>query len=168
MNGTEQMNEIDPRELRRALARFATGVAVVTATTPADRPVGLTVNSFASVSLDPPMVLWSLARRSAQLPAFLEATHFAINILGAEQRPLSERFASRSEDRFAGLEWERGRSGVPLLAGCLAVLECRRADAIGAGDHVVFLGAVESFRYGAGAPLLFFASRYGLEGASAA
>lgn len=161
-------NDFDPRELRRALARFATGVAVITATTAEERPAGLTVNSFASVSLDPPLVLWSLARSSAQLRTFLEATHFAVNILGADQAALSDRFAAKHDDRFSGVAWRPGRAGLPLLAGCLAALECRRSDAIDAGDHVIVLGTVESFRYGEGAPLLFFASRYGLEPARAA
>lgn len=155
----------DPRQLRHALGRFATGVTVITSADVAGRPVGLTANSFAAVSLDPPLVAWSLATRARSLAAFLATGRFAIHILDAAQEHLSQRFAAAVEDRFAGLRWEAGIGGVPLLSDCLARFECSTHQAIAAGDHVLFLGAVQRFQYREGAPLVFFASRYGLPAA---
>jgi 3-hydroxy-9,10-secoandrosta-1,3,5(10)-triene-9,17-dione monooxygenase reductase component len=155
---------LDPRDLRTALGRFATGVTVVTTADAAGRPVGLTANSFTAVSLDPPLVAWSLTARARSLPAFLASGRFAIHVLDATQETLSNVFAAPVEDRFAGLEWDAGRGGVPLLQDCLARFECRTHQAISAGDHVLFLGVVERFQYREGAPLVFFASRYGIPG----
>jgi flavin reductase (DIM6/NTAB) family NADH-FMN oxidoreductase RutF len=153
---------IDPRELRNALGRFATGVAVVTTCAADGRPVGLTVNSFTAVSLEPPLVAWSLAARSASLPAFLVARRFAINVLTEDQEGISRRFAGPPADRFAGVAWTPGLGEVPLLEGGLARFECRTVRRIEAGDHWLLLGALERFAYGTGVPLVFFASRYGL------
>lgn len=152
---------LDPRSLRSALGRFATGVAVVTTVAPGDgTPIGLTVNSFSSVSLDPPLVLWSLMRRSSSLPVFLDVARFAVNILATDQQDVANRFASRLVDRFAGLDWEAGLGGVPLLPGCLARFECATHRTVEAGDHVMVLGRVERFEHAEGLPLLFFSSRY--------
>ncbi|PWC52667.1 hypothetical protein TSH7_33215 [Azospirillum sp. TSH7] len=148
------------RSLRDAYARYATGVAVITTLTPAGTPVGLTVNSFSSVSLDPPLVLWSLMRSSTSLPAFRDATRFAVNVLADDQHHLSTRFASRSEERFAGIDWTPGLGSVPLLPDCLAQFECTTHRHVEAGDHVVVLGRVHRFEHRDGTPLLFFASRY--------
>src|SRR4249919_2131388 len=112
------MNTIDAREFRGALGAFTTGVTIVTTRDDGGHDVGLTVNSFNSVSLEPPLVLWSLARNAASLPAFVAAEHFAVHILAADQEPLSNRFAQRGADKFAGLELARGEGGVPLLPGC--------------------------------------------------
>jgi 3-hydroxy-9,10-secoandrosta-1,3,5(10)-triene-9,17-dione monooxygenase reductase component len=125
-------------------------------------PVGLTANSFTAVSLDPPLVAWSLTARARSLPAFLVTGRFAIHVLDAAQEALSNLFAASVEDRFAGLDWEASIGGVPLLRDCLARFECRTHQAISAGDHLLFLGAVERFQYREGAPLVFFASRYGV------
>jgi flavin reductase (DIM6/NTAB) family NADH-FMN oxidoreductase RutF len=152
----------DPRAFRHALGRFATGVTVITTRDETGRPVGLTANSFSAVSLDPPLVAWSLGLRSGSLPVFLAALGFAINVLGEEQEELSRRFASPLADRFAGVAWRDGIGGAPVLGGCLAVFECRTARRIEAGDHWLFLGEVLGFAYGDDAPLLFYASRYGL------
>ena len=151
---------IDPRALRIAFGRFATGVAVVTTLAPDGAPVGLTVNSFNSVSLDPPLVLWGLMQRSALLPVFLESPRFAVNVLAAGQQALSDRFASRAEDRFAGVGWEPGGGGMPLLHDALARFECAVEHVFEAGDHLMFLGRVERFEHRDGDPLLFFSSRY--------
>ena len=153
---------LDPhaRMLRDAYGRYATGVAVITTVTPTGVPVGLTVNSFSSVSLDPPLVLWSLMRSSASLSAFRDAGRFAVNVLADDQQHLSARFASRIADRFAGIEWVPGLGGVPLLPGCLAHFECSTHAHVEAGDHMVVLGRVQRFAHRDGAPLLFFASRY--------
>ena len=148
-------------ELRNAFARFATGVTVVTARIPDAPPVGVTVNSFTSVSLDPPLILWSLSRKARSLPVFLAASHFSINVLSEEQQALSERFAGSVEDRFDGVDWTTGATGAPLLSGCLAGFECLNSKHMEAGDHALFIGSVERYHSRAGAPLLFFASRYG-------
>ena len=153
---------IDPRELRNALGSFATGVTVVTARTADGRPVGLTANSFVAVSLEPPLVAWSLGTRSGSLPAFLAAPRFAINILAANQEAIARRFTGPAADRFAGVGWTPGLGGIPLLDGCLARLECRTARRIEAGDHWLLFGTPERFTYRTGAPLVFFTSRYGL------
>jgi flavin reductase (DIM6/NTAB) family NADH-FMN oxidoreductase RutF len=147
-------------EFRRALGRFATGIAVVTLQTP-QGPTGLTINSFNSVSILPPLVVWSLARSSSALPAFEASEHYAINVLAADQKALSERFAAQREDRFAGLAFATGLGGAPLLSGCCASFQVRNAIRHDGGDHVVFIGEVERFDYDAGhEPLLYFGGAY--------
>ncbi|MEJ8572566.1 flavin reductase [Microbaculum marinum] len=150
----------DPKDFRMALGRFVTGVTVVTAIDPAGRPIGLTANSFNSVSLDPPLVLWSLARKSANLRAFEEASHFAINVLSVDQKEISDRFARPSEDRFAGLEWTPGAGGAPVLGGCAAVFECCSEQRYEGGDHVIFIGRVERFGHEDRVPLAYHAGGY--------
>jgi flavin reductase (DIM6/NTAB) family NADH-FMN oxidoreductase RutF len=152
--------EPQPRTLRDALGRFVTGVTIVTTLDADGAPVGLTANSFTSVSLDPPLILWSLSKRSGNLAAFSTAGRFTVNILSQDQNELSARFASPSEDRFAGTGWCQGMGGLPLLPGCLAHLECVTAREQEAGDHVIFIGRVERFAYRDGPPLAFFSSRY--------
>src|ERR1700753_2436105 len=145
---------IDPRDFRNALGTFATGVTIITASTPEGKPYGLTVNSFASVSLNPPLVLWSLGMFSQGLTIFQNASHFAVNVLGASQQALANRFAKSSEDKFAGVEWTPGLGGAPLLAGSVANFQCRSAGRYYGGDHVIFLGAVEAYVYSRQEPLL--------------
>jgi flavin reductase (DIM6/NTAB) family NADH-FMN oxidoreductase RutF len=152
---------IDPREFRNALGSFATGVTIVTTTTADGRNVGLTCNSFASVSLNPPRVLWSLVTHSVNLAAFQEASHFAVNVLGREQGDLAMQFARTSEDKFAGVSWTPGLGGAPILAGCVAHFQCRSADRYYGGDHVIFLGAVEAYAHVPDAPLLFSRGKFG-------
>lgn len=137
--------EFDPRVLRGALGTFTTGVTIVTTCTPEGEWVGLTVNSFSSVSLDPPLVLWSLDLSSPSLAAFESASHYAVNVLADTHEALSNRFASRVPDKFTGVDCAAGASGVPLIAGCLAWFECRTCDRIVAGDHVILIGHVEGF-----------------------
>lgn len=157
-------------ELRAALGQFATGVTVITTTAAAgesgSRPVGLTANSFNSVSLEPPLILWSLSRRSSSLDAFLAGRHFTVNVLTAEQRLVAERFASKAADRFEGVAWRAGLGGAPVIDGAAAVFECRHHSHHEAGDHVIFIGQVERCerRLGA-APLVFHGGRFftGLE-----
>lgn len=148
------------RALRHCLGRFATGITVVTTQAATGEPVGLTVNSFNSVSLNPPLILWSLAKRSNWLETFNAAPHFAVNILAADQEALSQRFASARGPGFADLTWSAGQTGSPILPGCLATLECRTVQQIDGGDHVIYLAAVEHFSTHDGDPLLFFAGRY--------
>ena len=149
----------DPRAFRRCLGQFGTGVAVIT-TRLGETVAGLTSNSFASVSLDPPLVLWSIKRTSQSFPIFLQAPHFAVNVLAAGQIGLSRRFASSGTDKFDGIEWRGGEGGVPLLDGIIASLECRRTMLVEGGDHVVLLGTVERYCRYEGEGLLFVQGRY--------
>lgn len=145
---------------RSALGRFVTGVTVVTTTDPEGRPVGLTANSFNSVSLDPPLVLWSLSRKSINLPVFEAASHFAINVLSVDQKAISDRFARPMEDRFAGVDWSEGIGGAPVLGGCAAVFECSSEQCYEGGDHVIFIGRVERFDHEDVVPLAYHAGGY--------
>ena len=155
-------------DFRTALGAFATGVTIVTASGGAGNDVGVTANSFNSVSLDPPMVLWSLARKSTSLAAFSAASHFAVHILAADQETLSNRFAKPGERKFAGLELARGAGGAPLLDGTTARFECRTAYQYDGGDHVIFVGEVIEFNASGRPPLLFHGGRYGLAARKAA
>lgn len=152
------MPEFSERQLRDALGRFATGVTVVTTMTPRG-PLGITANSFASVSLAPPLVLWSPARKSRRFPAFEAASHFAIHVLSARQRALAERF-SRPGDGFADVDFEPGLGDAPLLGGCTARLECRHAAGHDAGDHLIVVGEVLRLVQADLAPLLYHRGRY--------
>jgi flavin reductase (DIM6/NTAB) family NADH-FMN oxidoreductase RutF len=148
-------------DFRAALGMFATGVTVVTARGASGVPVGLTANSFNSVSLSPPLVLWSLSRSAGSMPAFERGSHYAINILAAEQHALAERFASKTADRFADVAFSEGVGGAPILEGAAAVFECFNRSRYEEGDHVIFVGEVErcSWRTGV-APLIFHGGRY--------
>ncbi|WP_211210605.1 flavin reductase family protein [Arhodomonas aquaeolei] len=152
---------IDPRALRNALGCFATGVTIVTARGEDGSPVGLTVNSFSSVSLEPPLVLWSLVQHSPSRPVFERASHFTVNVLTTGQRELSQRFASPRPDKFEGVRWWAGAGGAPVIEGCLAHFQCRHALRYDGGDHDIFLGRVEAFDTSpTGEPLVFVAGRY--------
>ncbi|MDP1567363.1 MAG: flavin reductase family protein [Polaromonas sp.] len=150
-----------PLEFRASLAMFATGVTIVTARTDSGELIGLTANSFNSVSLAPPLVLWSLARAAGSLPALSTGSHYAINILAADQKELAERFAARREGRWSGVAWTEGVGGAPLLTGSAAVFECFNRSRYEEGDHVIFVGEVERCSHRAGAaPLLFHGGRF--------
>ena len=148
-------------DFRAALGMFATGVTVVTARRADGTLVGLTANSFNSVSLLPPLVLWSLARSAGSMPVFERGSHYAINILAASQHALAERFASKTADRFADVAFREGAGGAPVLEGAAAVFECFNRSKYEEGDHVIFVGEVErcSWRVGV-APLIFHGGRY--------
>jgi 3-hydroxy-9,10-secoandrosta-1,3,5(10)-triene-9,17-dione monooxygenase reductase component len=152
---------IDPQALRQALGAFATGVTIVTTLDPEGLPVGLTANSFNSVSLSPPLVLWSLALNSQNLIAFREAPTWVVHVLGAGQEELSARFASRGADKFAGLDFEDGPGGAPLLDGCAARFVCQSTFEYEGGDHAIFVGRVIDLELAPSAPLIFHAGRYG-------
>ena len=153
--------QTDTRALRNALGRFATGVAIVTAIDPDGQPIGLTVNSFSAVSLDPALVLWCLDNNSHNLAAFRKASHHAINILAANQQELSNRFATWPAERFAGLPWQTGIGGAPVFPGCCATFEVANETAYAGGDHTIFVGRVERFGERVDlAPLLFHAGQY--------
>jgi len=148
-------------EFRSALGMFATGVTIVTARAADGTLVGLTANSFNSVSMSPPLVLWSLSRLAGSMHAFRTGSHYAINILAADQKALAERFATRREDRWAGVEFTEGISGAPLLTGTVAVFECFNRSRYEEGDHVIFVGEVEHCSRRAGAsPLLFHGGQF--------
>ena len=149
------------QEFRAALGMFATGVTIVTARTGDGQVIGLTANSFNSVSLSPPLVLWSLSRAAASMPVFSAGSHYAINVLAAEQKPLAERFALKGADRWAGVTFDTGVGGAPLLHGAAATFECFNRSRYEEGDHVIFVGEVERCTHRVGAlPLLFHGGRY--------
>lgn len=150
-----------PLEFRSALGMFATGVTIVTARAAGGDLIGLTANSFNSVSLEPPLVLWSLARAAASLPAFSAGSHYAINVLAADQKTLAERFALKGADRWTGVPFVEGAGGAPLIAGAAASFECFNRSRYEEGDHVIFVGEVERCTHRAGAtPLLFHGGRF--------
>lgn len=157
--GERMMPEFDQRSFRSALGRFATGVTIITARGSDGRPVGVTANSFNSVSLDPPLVLWSLARTSGSLDAYESADEFAIHILGIDQEHLSNRFATKGADKFEGMNIDD--VGVPLLDGCAARFHCRKVQRHEVGDHVLYIGEVIAFEACDGAPLLYLQGKYG-------
>ena len=157
----EVQSTIDARDFRTALGNFATGVTIITAQTGDKHIVGLTCNSFASVSLNPAMVLWSLGILSPSMQAFQEATHFAVNVLGAHQIALAQQFARSSTDKFAGVTWHPGLGGAPVIDDCVAHFQCSNAARYYGGDHVIFLGAVEAFAHVRKAPLLFAQGSFG-------
>jgi flavin reductase (DIM6/NTAB) family NADH-FMN oxidoreductase RutF len=152
--------ELGPDELRQALGRFVTGVTIVTCRDENGEPVGLTANSFNALSLDPPLVLWSLRQASSAIAAFTNASHFAVNVLAADQVDLSRRFARPSSAKFEAGAWTDGHGRAPLLAGCVAVFECRRRSHHAAGDHLLFIGEVERIGGTADTPLVYHAGHY--------
>ena len=148
-------------KFRGALAMFATGVTIVTARDAAGAPIGLTANSFNSVSIEPPLVLWSLSRQAGSMPAFERGSHYAVHILSAGQHALADRFSRKDVERFAGVDWREGANGVPLLEGAAAVFECFNRSRYEEGDHVIFVGEVERCERREGAqPLIFHGGKY--------
>lgn len=154
-------SSIDPRDFRNALGTYATGVTIITAAAPDGKPYGLTCNSFASVSLNPPLVLWSLVVYSSSLTIFQNASHFTVNVLGASQQALASKFAKSSDDKFTGVDWMPGLGNAPVLAESVANFQCRSVNRYYGGDHVIFLGAVEAYTYNTTEPLLFARGAFG-------
>lgn len=138
----------DPREFRNALGCFATGITVVTSRNAKDEPLGVTINSFSSVSLDPPLVLFSLARVGGHCQEFIKAGKFAVNVLTPAQRALSDRFASTRDNRFEGIEFETGENGCPIFLNSLSVFECETFAVHDGGDHAVFICKVTNVSSG--------------------
>jgi flavin reductase (DIM6/NTAB) family NADH-FMN oxidoreductase RutF len=149
----------DHRAFRDALGRYGTGVTIITCATPTG-PLGIAANSFASVSLDPPLVLWSPAKSSSRYPFFMAAEHFAVHVLEAGQAAMCQAFA-RSGDAFDACDWHQSGRGVPLIDGCLSRFECRQVAAHDGGDHSIVVAHVDQVTTRDGAPLLFHAGRYG-------
>lgn len=154
-------SSLDPRDFRNALGTYATGVTIIAAADDAGKPHGLTCNSFASVSLNPPLVLWSLVVYSRNMSVFQNASHFAVNVLGVSQQALAVKFATSSRRKFEGVDWTPGLGGAPLLSGSVASFQCRTVDRYYGGDHVIFLGAVEAYSYDRHEALLFARGEYG-------
>jgi hypothetical protein len=152
--------DFDPRDFRNALGQFATGVTIVTTRTSAGEPIGLTANSFSSVSLSPPLVLWSLSLRSPNLPNFLQATHFAINVLARDQIALSQRFSKPIPNKFEGITCTDSANGMPLLEGTAAHFECRTEARHYSGDHVIFIGHVLHYSHADRDALGYHRGRY--------
>lgn len=147
-------------ELRKALGSFVTGVTVVTAEDDAGRKVGVTANSFNSLSLDPPLVLWSIGQRSRSLPVFQAARRFAVNILSSSQVDTSRRFATQGQDKFSQTGHRASPLGNPILEGCVAHFDCSLWAMHEAGDHTLFIGQVQGFAYSDLQPLAYGAGRY--------
>jgi flavin reductase (DIM6/NTAB) family NADH-FMN oxidoreductase RutF len=155
-------SSFDPRELRNALGCYATGVAIITAHTEADTDIGVTVNSFSSLSLNPPLILFSVAKTANILPAFQKAAHFAVNILSEDQRSLSNMFAKPSTADFTKASYCRGSKGAALFDEALAHLECLNFQQVDGGDHIIFVGRVEAMAVlSPRNPLLFYRGAYG-------
>jgi flavin reductase (DIM6/NTAB) family NADH-FMN oxidoreductase RutF len=158
----QQSTSFDPRIMRQALGQYATGVTVVTCRNQDGQRVGMTANSFTSVSLDPPLVLWCPKKDSPSLDDFTAAGHFAVNVLAADQHHLSRQFATPTADKFAGAHVTDGLSGVPVLEGTVASFQCRTVATYEAGDHVIMLGEVERYDAPGGEPLVFHSGFYHL------
>jgi len=150
----------DSRQFRAALSQFATGITVITARMPNGHFIGLTASSFNSVSLDPPLVLWSLSNASSTMPLFRGASHYVINVLAANQADIAERFARRIEDRFEGIDYVLSPTGLPILEGVSAWFECHNRSRYPEGDHVIFVGEVERCAAQPQAALVFHAGQF--------
>lgn len=159
-------DELDERIFRDAMSRFATGVAVVTTIDEYGAPVGVTINSLTSVSLDPPLVLWTLALRAHSLPAFRRAGAFAVNLLPADSWDVCTRFARAGADKFAGVKWARDPEGLPVLDGALAHLACATWRRYPGGDHEILVGRVRRVSVFEGSPLILFRGKPVLGGES--
>jgi len=155
------LEKFSQKDFRETLGQFATGVTVITTLDANDgSPVGITANSFNSVSMDPPLILWSLARDALSLSHFENAEHFNVHILGSDQEELSNRFARQGSDKFSGTDFYPGGNNMPVLKDCAALLECRTRHQYDGGDHVIFVGEVLSHHHNAKDPLLFHRGKY--------
>ncbi|WP_417270733.1 MULTISPECIES: p-hydroxyphenylacetate 3-hydroxylase reductase component [Alphaproteobacteria] len=154
--------KVDPLAFRRALGNFATGVTIITACGPDGEKVGVTANSFNSLSMDPPLILWSSMKEAKSNTIFESASHFAVNILASEQIDLSNHFARQQVDKFAGVPWEAGIGGAPLFSGCSGRFQCEAYDKLDGGDHWIFIGKVVAFDDFGRAPLCFHQGSYSM------
>ena len=148
------------RHLRSAFGQYPTGVTVITAAAPDGRKIGLTANSFASLSLDPPLVLWSIGKTSPSCPDFVNAGYFAINVLAKDQIELSRRFSRASPDKYTGVACRESLGGTTVLDGCSAHFVCRNLAQHEGGDHLIFIGQIEHFEAAGHAPLVFHSGQY--------
>lgn len=162
----QPLSPIAASDFRKTLGCFATGVAVITTTSATGQPIGVTVNSFSSVSLEPPLVLWSLARKAWSLEAFQSSRGFAVNILASDQEAICRNFSRNVEDRFADIAWTRGLDGLPLITGAVATLQCQHWARYDGGDHEIFVGEVLDCTNAEREPLIFHRGRLGLPAAA--
>lgn len=153
---------IDPKAFRRALGNFATGVTIITATAPDGTTVGVTASSFNSLSMDPPLILWSSIKGNPSCAVFEKATHFAVNILAADQMDMSNHFARQQEDKFAGVDWEPGIGGAPIFPNCAGRFQCETYAKLDGGDHWIFVGRVLAFDDLGRPPLCFHRGSYAM------
>ncbi len=154
--------EIDPKAFRRALGNFATGVTIITAKGANGTNVGVTASSFNSLSMDPPLILWSSIKESPSCKIFESASHFAVNILASDQMEMSNHFARQQEDKFDGIEWEAGLGGAPIFPHCAGRFQCESYDKLDGGDHWIFVGRVRAFDDFGGSPLCFHQGSYSM------
>lgn len=157
----EGLMKQDILDFRRSLGRFTTGICIAATSRSDGTPTGLTINSFNSVSLDPPLVLWSVGRHTASCDDFLKAEHFTISVLSSQQLSVSNRFA-RPGDKFADVHWFAGETGIPIISDAIASFECETTHQYEGGDHVILVGRVLHHKSGEGDPLLYSDGRYGL------
>jgi flavin reductase (DIM6/NTAB) family NADH-FMN oxidoreductase RutF len=160
--GVDQ-SSLAARDYRNALGQYATGITVITACGPDGSKIGVTANSFTSVSLDPPLVSWCLSKKASSLSELENVTHFAVNVLAADQHPLARQFATPSQerqDKFRGVAVTEGIGGLPLIEGAVARFQCRSVERFNAGDHLIFLGEVERYDADDGEPLIFYSGHY--------
>lgn len=148
------------RDLREALSRFATGVTIVTTARDDDEPIGMTASSFNSVSMDPPLVLWSVTKTAHSAPVFFKAEHYSVHVLASDQVDLSNRFARSGEDKFSGLSVERDANGVPVIAGCVVRFDCRQWAVYEGGDHWIIVGEVNAIERNNAESLVFSSGSY--------
>ena len=162
LTGTPDFTEIDPRAFRRALGNFASGVTIITAKGTDGTTVGVTASSFSSLSLDPPLILWSSKKDARSCAVFEAAGHFAVNILAADQLEMSNHFARQQEDKFAGVDWEEGIGGAPVFPNCAGRFQCETYDKLEGGDHWIFVGKVVDFDDFGRPPLCFHQGSYAM------
>lgn len=162
MTGATDLTEIDPRAFRRALGNFATGVTIITAKGADGATVGVTASSFNSLSLDPPLILWSSKKDARSCAVFETASHFAVNILAADQLEMSNHFARQQEDKFADVDWEEGIGGAPVFSNCAGRFQCETYDKLEGGDHWIFVGKVVDFDDFGRPPLCFHQGSYAM------
>jgi len=158
----EKQREIDPKAFRRALGNFATGVTIITTQAPDGTKIGVTASSFNSLSMDPPLILWSSIKDTPSCKIFESATHFAVNILASDQMDMSNHFARQQEDKFAGVEWEEGLGGAPIFPNCAGRFQCESYDKLDGGDHWIFVGRVVLFDDFGRSPLCFHQGSYSM------
>ena len=158
----QRQTAIDSKAFRRALGNFATGITVMTSATETGQKVGVTANSFNSVSMDPALILWSIDKKSSSYDVFKQSTHFVVNILAADQIEVSNRFARPSDDKFAGLEYETGLGGAPVLLDTAARFQCETYNIVEGGDHWIILGRVVTFDDFGRSPLLYHQGAYSM------
>ncbi|ASJ72746.1 p-hydroxyphenylacetate 3-hydroxylase reductase component [Granulosicoccus antarcticus] len=162
MTTTKIHDEIDPKAFRRALGNFATGVTIITTRAADGSNVGVTASSFNSLSMDPPLILWSSIKETPSCKVFESASHFAVNILASDQMEMSNHFARQQEDKFEGVQWEEGLGGAPIFPDCAGRFQCESYDKLDGGDHWIFVGKVVKFDDFGRSPLCFHQGSYSM------